>query len=378
MHAMKKTMLAAAAALGATAACAADVTVYGLVDYGLMYTGTDNGSNTSHVTEMTSGKNLGSRFGFKGSEDLGNGVKVGFILENGFSADTGALPSNGKIFDRESTIYLEGNFGNLKFGRMTRLTGSTGSSCIYAGNIAPISTGYGDSIPGYNAVFAGNLLRYDNVAMYTTPDFAGLKLYLQYSGGYDVDEDEGEVETQSSTNRFYALGMSYKNGPFNMAGAVERFNWKSYNLTADERELDDGLVVSAGGAYDFEVVKLFLMGVYFDHMPLSMGFFGDENKFTVGKEEFKNEDLQGFGINTGINAPVLGGNLRLSLTYMNAEPSTQVAADFEVDRCNVTVGWEDKLSKRTTLYLGAAWTQDDYQVVEATRYSATVGLIHSF
>ena len=84
MHAMKKTMLAAAAALGATAACAADVTVYGLVDYGLMYTGTDNGSNTSHVTEMTSGKNLGSRFGFKGSEDLGNGVKVGFILENGF------------------------------------------------------------------------------------------------------------------------------------------------------------------------------------------------------------------------------------------------------------------------------------------------------
>ena len=81
MHAMKKTMLAAAAALGATAACAADVTVYGLVDYGLMYTGTDNGSNTSHVTEMTSGKNLGSRFGFKGSEDLGNGLKVGFILE---------------------------------------------------------------------------------------------------------------------------------------------------------------------------------------------------------------------------------------------------------------------------------------------------------
>lgn len=75
---------------------------------------------------------------------------------------------------------------------------------------------------------------------------------------------------------------------------------------------------------------------------------------------------------------MLGGNLRLSLTYMNAEPSTQVAADFEVDRCNVTVGWEDKLSKRTTLYLGAAWTQDDYQAVEATRYSATVGLIHSF
>ena len=183
-------------------------------------------------------------------------------------------------------------------------------------------------------------------------------------------------ENQSSANRFYALGMSYKNGPFNMAGAVERFNWKSYNLTADERELDDGLVVSAGGAYDFQVVKYFLMGVYFDHMPLSMDFFGDENKLTNGG--IQNKDLQGFGINTGINAPVLGGNLRLSLTYMNAEPSTEIASDFEIDRYNVTVGWEDKLSKRTTLYLGAAWTQDDYQIVEATRYSATVGLIHSF
>lgn len=135
-------------------------------------------------------------------------------------------------------------------------------------------------------------------------------------------------------------------------------------------------MVSAGGAYDFQVVKYFLMGVYFDHMPLSMDFFGDENKLTNGG--IQNKDLQGFGINAGINAPVLGANLRLSLTYMNAEPSTEIASDFEIDRYNVTVGWEDKLSKRTTLYLGAAWTQDDYQIVEATRYSATVGLIHSF
>lgn len=95
MHAMEKTWIAAAASAAAAAAAAADVTVYGLIDYGLMYTGTDNGTATSHVTEMTSGKNLGSRFGFKGTEDLGNGLTAGFILENGFSADTGSLPANG-------------------------------------------------------------------------------------------------------------------------------------------------------------------------------------------------------------------------------------------------------------------------------------------
>lgn len=372
MHAMKKAAFAAAAAMTAAAATAADVTVYGLVDYGLMYTGTDNGSSTSHVTEMTSGKNLGSRFGFKGYEDLGNGLKVGFILENGFSGDTGALPSNGKLFDRESTLYLDGSFGNLKFGRMTRMTGSTGSSCIYAGSIAPISTGYGDSIPGYNAIFAGNLLRYDNVLMYTTPDFAGLKLYAQYSGGYDVKD--GETENESSTDRYYGLGMTYKNGAFNMAAAVERFNWKTWGV-ADADQVDDGLVISAGGAYDFSVVKLFLMGAYFDHMPLSMGFFGDSNRLDAAG--YTNNDLQGWGVNTGVNAPVLGGNLRVSLAYMSAEASDDAIAT-EIDRGNVSVGWEYKLSKRTTYYMGAAWTRDDYKVFSAERYSATAGLIHSF
>lgn len=369
---MKKTMIAAAAALSAGAVCAADVTVYGLVDFGLMYTGTDNGSQTTHMTEMTSGKNLGSRFGFKGSEDLGDGLTVGFILENGFSADTGALPANGKIFDRESTVYLEGDFGNLKFGRMTRMTGSTGSSCIYAGNIAPISTGYGDTIPGYNAVFAGNLLRYDNVLMYTTPDFAGLKLYAQYSGGYDVKDQE--VENQSSTDRYYGLGMTYKNAAFNMAAAVERFNWKTWPIN-ESNQIDDGLVVSAGAAYDFSVVKFFLMGVYFDHMPLSMNFFGDSAR--LSDEGYTNKDLQGWGLNTGVNAPVLGGNLRVSLAYMSAEASDS-AQSTEIDRGSVAVGWEYKISKRTTYYMGAAWTQDDYQLFSAERYSATAGLIHSF
>lgn len=372
MRAMKKPLPALCAALTVGTAAAADVSLYGLIDYGLMYTGTDNGTNTSHVTEMTSGKNLGSRFGLKGSEDLGNGLAVGFILENGFSGDTGALPTNGKIFDRESTIYLDGAFGNFKFGRMTRMTGSTGSSCIYAGSIAPISTGYGDTIPGYNAVFAGNLLRYDNVLMYSTPDFAGLKLYVQYSGGYDVKD--GETENESSTDRYYGLGMTYRNGAFNMAAAVERFNWKSWQ-NGSVNDIDDGLVASGGGAYDFGAAKFFLMGVYFDHMPLSMNFFGDSDRLDAAG--FTNNDLQGWGLNTGLNAPILGGNLRVSLAYMSAEAS-ESTQNTEIDRGNVTVGWEYKLSKRTTYYMGAAWTRDDYQDFSADRYSATLGLIHSF
>ena len=83
---MKKT-LAAVAVLGAFAgtAMAADVTLYGKIDLGLNYQHLDDGSVTTNQVSEKSGQNSGSRFGLKGTEDLGNGYKVGFVLENGFS-----------------------------------------------------------------------------------------------------------------------------------------------------------------------------------------------------------------------------------------------------------------------------------------------------
>ncbi len=94
---MKKT-LAAVAVLGAFAgsALAADVQLYGLVDTGVVYQHMSSydvlGQNVDSEDSfgMNSGVAAGSRWGFKGTEDLGNGLTVGFVLENGFSSDTGA------------------------------------------------------------------------------------------------------------------------------------------------------------------------------------------------------------------------------------------------------------------------------------------------
>lgn len=84
---------ASVAVLGAFAgsALAADVQLYGLVDLGLNWTQVDNGKTTTDSFGMGSGQNSGSRFGLKGTEDLGNGYKVGFNLENSFKADDGAF-----------------------------------------------------------------------------------------------------------------------------------------------------------------------------------------------------------------------------------------------------------------------------------------------
>ena len=114
---MKKT-LAAVAVLGAFAgsALAAEVQLYGIVDLGVGYSHTDadgllTDSNDQALSEQTkdsfqmkSGQGSGSRWGIKGTEDLGNGLKVGFILEDGFDADDGTEDSTDVMFNRESSL----------------------------------------------------------------------------------------------------------------------------------------------------------------------------------------------------------------------------------------------------------------------------------
>lgn len=107
-----KTAAALASLLAAGTCAAAGVKVYGAIDTGLTYKHVaESGGNS---LEMTSGNFAGSRLGLKCSEDLGNGLSVGFILENGSSSDSGALGKDGSIFNRESQIYLKTRFGTSR------------------------------------------------------------------------------------------------------------------------------------------------------------------------------------------------------------------------------------------------------------------------
>ena len=101
---MFKKSLIAVAALSALAgsAMAADVQIYGRIDTGLRYSQVDYDVPTvddKTTFEMATGNSTGNRVGIKGSEDLGNGLTVGFVLENGFDADTGAEKYDG-LFGR--------------------------------------------------------------------------------------------------------------------------------------------------------------------------------------------------------------------------------------------------------------------------------------
>ena len=90
------------------------MTLYGVVDEGFLYTHKDTdvaGSDAVDKLELKSGIQAGSRWGLKGTEDLGNGLKVGFILESGFNADDGTQGVSGTMFNREASLNVMGPFG---------------------------------------------------------------------------------------------------------------------------------------------------------------------------------------------------------------------------------------------------------------------------
>ena len=114
---MKKSLIALAVLAASGAAMAqSSVTLYGVLDTGLTYSkGEESVYGMTHV-----GGNVNSRLGFRGVEDLGNGLKATFNLESGFSADDGTnyMGQDGLAFTRTSTVGLAGNFGEVRLGRM--------------------------------------------------------------------------------------------------------------------------------------------------------------------------------------------------------------------------------------------------------------------
>ncbi len=394
---MKKT-LAAVAVLGAFAgsALAADVQLYGIVDTGFLYTHSDTdkaGVDAVDKLEMKSGMASGSRFGFKGTEDLGNGLMVGFILENGISSDTGV--DNGVFFDRESSLFLQGSFGKVAFGRIGSINNGVSSWGKY-GMISAFGTSYTDySAQASNWAVGASL--WDNMIAYQTPTFAGFTVYAQYGMGNTV-KDFGSVENKSSSDRYYALGATYANGPLNLYAAVDSINYASWrnDTAAQPGDVDDSLTVTVGGNYDFEVAKLFAGAQYFDEVKLSslkgvVGGFkaGDYNSSNVtGTESGFASKVKGWSLGLSASIPAGTGTVLVGAAYVDAEAAdseTTPTQDDEFSRWIVSAGYDYPFSKRTDVYVVATYMQDSLKFTTAGTqdqdpyvFGAMVGLRHKF
>ena len=407
---MKKT-LAAVAVLGAFAgsALAADVQLYGIVDTGLRYLHSDSdkiGADATDKFSMESGMQSGSRFGLKGTEDLGNGLTVGFILESQFSADTGALSDDDHFFRREASLFLEGGFGKVAMGRMGSFNGGV-SSWSKHGVMSAFGTSWGGYTANADNTF-GNSGIWDNVVAYETPSFAGFKVFAMYGMGNQVTEsydktigtgpdtieDEATygVENESSSDRYYAIGASYANGPLNLLLTVDSINYSSAHVVNGDgdigyQDMDDAWTVRFGGNYDFEVVKLYAGAAYFDEAKLNT-FSG------MAKDEFgASTKIKGWSLGVSAGVPLAGGTGLFGVSYLSAEAADSITdgdknADFDLDRWIVSAGYDYPLSKRTNVYGVVTYNLDsmDYSAKDTDKvydrdpsvFGVMVGLRHKF
>ena len=402
---MKKT-LAAVAVLGAFAgsALAADGQLYGIVDTGLRYTHFDAdsaaaGYDATDSFGMQSGNQSGSRFGFKGTEDLGNGLTVGFILENQFNSDDGSLADEDHFFRRESSLFLQGGFGKVAMGRMGSINGGTSSWAKY-GVLSAFGTSWDYSAQAGSWAIGGGM--WDNMIAYETPDFAGFKVFAQYGMGTN------DAENESRSDRYYAIGASYANGPLNLYFAVDSINYQTADANgalANASDIDDSLTITFGGNYDFEVLKLFAGAQYFDEIKLSkMGCslgmmdvteFNSYYRTGNGTDADPYVDHNGFasafkGWSLGVSAsiPAAGGQVLVGAAYLDAEAADSVSKDNDKDELSrwiVSAGYDYPLSKRTNVYGVVTYAQDSLEYTKSnikdqdpSIFAAMVGIRHKF
>lgn len=399
---MFKKSLIAIAALGAFAgsAMAADITISGRIDTGLNFHDQEVkklGVTTvdENTFQMKTGQYSSSRITIKGSEDLGNGMKVGFILENGFDSDNGDLAQDGKIFGREAIVYLEGDFGHFSMGREGALSSGVGSYNVVWG-FSPWGTGWGDYANPKGQFMVGDRDRFNNTLTYRSPEFAGVQVYAQYSLAADADEDD-----QSTKNKRYAgLGATYNLGAFSTGIVVDTIMNKS-----TETNTEDSLGISWGASYDFGVTKPMILVQYGKNEKTLGGFnVSDYYYFDKTITNFQNEGLTGYGVVLGAITPLFGGNLYTSVSYTDGELEGEATSQYnaggagssarlydgDLQRWGVAVGYDYPLSKRTKLYGFAAYNEGEIKgtedwtghhnsgKLEQTDIEAGVGLVHYF
>jgi len=250
---MKKSLIALAAlATVATAAQAqSSVSVYGIMDGGIVV---DNHSATGSSTKFASDGVLAtSRLGFKGTEDLGGGLKANFNLESAISDSTGAGGSSvgttagtgdavSSLFDRQAWVGLESSIGQVQLGRSTRFDfdAAVTNDPFGAANFGGAAHVVFGAI-SYNGRAGSNTSRFVNAAKFTSARVSGFQVGYQHSfGGAAGDADK-------STGQSYAA---------NYAQGAARLDY-SYARQNDANGIKENESTVIAGSYDLGVAKLF-------------------------------------------------------------------------------------------------------------------------
>ncbi|MBR7793245.1 porin [Undibacterium sp. FT147W] len=355
---MKKSLIALSvlAAVAGTAQAQSSVTVYGVLDMAIQ--NENNGQYSKgkgSITSLDSGVQSGSRLGFKGSEDLGNGLKANFKLEMGVQADTGASAQGGTAFGRAAWVGLSGDFGAIQLGRQNKPMFDAVDS------IDPFGTGIigGSATDSTSATGLGNLFfatnpRSNNTANYTTNNLSGFTGSLAYTFG----EQAGDI----GKGRGIGVSGSYAAGPllatvaYHTEDGVDRTKAANANLPTNAIKH-----IFAGATYDFTVVKAAL---------------------AYGKVKSDDNSVAYKLWNLGATFPVsAAGNIIAGVTRVSSD-----VVSTDRNSTQLALGYTHSLSKRTNVYTSFSRIANDSKVNASnladgfgrTERMFNVGIRHAF
>ena len=260
------TAVAALAASFATAASAqSSVTLYGLVDAGLTYVNNVKASDGAGYEKasfwgMTGGNVQMSRWGLRGAEDLGGGMKAIFTLENGFDVANGNS-IDGREFTRQAYVGLSTQVGTVTLGRQTDAVAD------YLGPLSATGTWGGKYFahPGDLDNLDGNAFRVNNSVKFVSANYSG----FSFAGAYGFSNSAGSF----AANRAYSLGAGYANGPFKLGAAYTQGNGVGSNQTGAITDTANLNIVS-----DDERLRTFGAGGSFSTGALTFGLLWTQTR----------------------------------------------------------------------------------------------------
>lgn len=353
---MKKSLVALAitgAVLGAHSGAHAQssVSIYGTLDAGIA---NRSGPNTPTVV----GKRDNNKLGFRGVEDLGNGLKALFQLEIRYEPDTGTLESNSRpLFQGQSRVGLQGNFGTVRLGR--GLTAYQETSTAYEPwSGMPAVAGYQTDlqVAGYTSdplSAAGNSAnRFSNAVFYNTPLIAGIFQINATVASKEANNNPAIIGRGTVLAPQFAANSQAAVVPYSVSATATQGKFSAF--AAYERNAVDTTLWSVGGWFK-PIEPLKLMATYQKQDQEETVFVNPETKAWV----------------LGANYTLGAGLIRAG--YGQKRPDNQLNDPGIAKTRQYSIGYDYNLSPRTYLYVDAARKK----AVTAFNF-VSVGIHHNF
>jgi len=353
---MQKRFIAVAVAslLAAPTFAQSSVTMYGTIDYGFVSLGSSSrdhatpAGNKKYATRnaIDSGISKSNRFGFRGSEDLGNGLKAVFVLEQGLNGDTGSLWNSSQA--RQSYAGLAGNFGTVTLGRQH----------TPQHNFTIAVDPFRKNGLGTTANVLMQDKRLSNLAAYTSPSWGGFRFVL----GYTLNASDNENIENNGDTRVWAIAPSFTMDKLFVAAnyhAAKLNHAHNHGGALNNKSVFN--VLDLYGSYDFGFVKL---------------------GSTIGRRTTK-KDVIAPNKDSKLTQWMIGATFKVSpsdsiLTSYSRASENKLDDNGARRISQFAVGYEHALSKRTVLYSQFAMQSHNKAFKDAGafythRHDSTVG-----